>query len=222
MRRSGRRRFRILRSHTGRPGGPRTPLLAALLSLFLIAGLWPPSVLTSLPQANAANDSLIVLDGFGDRGKTPETAVLYGSPTITLSGSVAANIDPSGLRLRITNQGQTEDLASVKPIVDGTRFTFRDVPLRPDLNTIVFYDRQGVVERTLLTFYVRYNDTPLITELRVNDQPLSVLEDTPAIVTLPNPDRLTLYVDGRGVNLEQVWVKNNRTGDEAQADAVGG
>ncbi|MBT9281689.1 MAG: S-layer homology domain-containing protein [Hydrogenibacillus schlegelii] len=221
MHRSGRRRFRILRPHDGRPGGPRTPLLAALLSLFLIAGLWPPSVFTSLPQASAANET-IVLDGFGDLGKTPETAVLYGNPTITLSGSVAANIDPSGLRLRITNQGQTEDLASVKPIVDGTRFTFRDVPLRPDLNTIVFYDRQGVVERTLLTFYVRYNDTPLITELRVNDQPLSVLEDTPAIVTLPNPDRLTLYVDGRGVNLEQVWVKNNRTGDEAQADAVGG
>lgn len=184
---------------------------------------------SSLPVTGGtlyAEDSPLTLIGFGGKGMTVSDPVLYGDPYITLSGYFTSGLAGENLRIKIlTNNGRTvDDLANLNPTVSGNQFTFRDLSLKPGLNEIVFYERVGSITRELLHFYVQYNNTPLVTELRVNDLPLHdpAVDQTPTLITVPSTSRLTLTLDGKVKNAESVEVTNTRTGEVIRGEVVNG
>lgn len=194
--------------------------VALFLSILIVVNSLPNVFLYHTVQA--AGNPLIVLEGYADRGLDPNDPVLYGDQTMTVSGVFAPGIQGDMLRFKITSGGQTIDYSSIKPILDGNRFTFRDIALQKGLNDIVFYEKNGNLSRELLHFYVQYNDTPILSNLRVNDRDILPPGEGPTIVSVPSTSRLTVYIDGRGKNVEQVEVTNRRTEDTIRADVVGG
>ena len=201
----------------------RRAILMRFLTVFLtftlaVTGLGEAFLV--LPSV-AAQSNAIQIEGFEGKGDRPDNPVIYGDPYLTLTGVVlASGIKAENIRFKIRES--SEDYSSVKPSVEGDRFTFSSIPLKSDLNTIVFYERQGAVENTLLTFYVMYNDTPLITAIRVNDIPLPPLGDQETMVEIMNPDRMMLTIMGEGKNIDRIEIKNNRSNETPVVDVVSG
>lgn len=177
-------------------------------------------------QSVSADDAPLTLIGFEGRGTSISNPVLYGDPRITLSGYFTSGVTGENLRIKIlTNNGTTvDDLASLNPVISGNQFTFKDISLKPGLNEIVFYERVGSITRELIHFFVQYNNTPLVTELRVNDTLLHdpAVDPTPTLIVIPSTGRLTLTLDGKVKNAESVEVTNRRTGDVIAGEVVNG
>jgi len=155
-------------------------------------------------------------------GTTAYNPVLYGDSKITITGTFGAGVTGNNLRLKlITNNGQTvQDLSNTAPVINNNTFTFTDISLTPGLNQISFYERVGNVTKEHYQFYVQYNNTPLVSDLKINDTPLNDpnLTPNPTFITVPSETRLTLNMGGTAKNADTVEVKNLRTGDVVKTD----
>ncbi|WP_238933499.1 S-layer homology domain-containing protein [Brevibacillus choshinensis] len=166
-------------------------------------------------------DAPIILTDYSGIGTSINNALLSSVDKITLRGVFGSGVTGANLRLKITtNNGQNvQDLTSTTPVITGNTFTFTDVSLNPGLNVITFYERSGSVTKEHLSFYVEYNNTPVIDSIKVND---TVLTSSTTLITVSSANRLTLNVDGVVKNAERVFVKNATTGDEVQATVTSG
>ncbi|MFF0828412.1 S-layer homology domain-containing protein [Brevibacillus sp. NPDC003359] len=166
-------------------------------------------------EYNSQNSPISITNFSG--GTTAYTPVIYGDSTITLVGTYGSGVTGSSLRLKlITNNGQTiQDLANTAPSISGSTFTFSNIGLKPGLNQIAFYEKVGNVTKEHYQFYVQYNNTPLVSDLKVNDTPLNDpnVTTSPTYITVPSLNRLNLNMDGKALNADTVEVKNLRTGD---------
>ncbi|WP_289142828.1 S-layer homology domain-containing protein [uncultured Brevibacillus sp.] len=166
-------------------------------------------------------DSPIILTDYAGLGTSLNTAFLYSESKITLRGVVGNGVDGSNLRLKIaTNNGQNvQDLSATAPIVSGSNFTFYDVPLSSGMNVITFYERIGSVTKEHLQFFVAYNNTPVIDNLKANDTPLTT---STTLITVASKNRMTLNVDGTVKNAEKVTVRNATTNNSIDASVSSG
>lgn len=168
----------------------------------------------------ASSDSPITITGFAGKGTTPYTPVLYGESKITIAGTLGGGVVGSNLRLKlITNNGQTvQDLNNTAPQVNGSTFTFSDIALQPGLNQISFYERVGNITKEHIQFYVQYNNTPLISDLKIDDTPLAESSSQVTYVTVPSANRLTLNMGGNAKNADMVEIKNVTINDAVTAE----
>ncbi|GED32746.1 S-layer homology domain-containing protein [Brevibacillus centrosporus] len=166
-------------------------------------------------EYNSTN-SPITISNFTD-GTTAYKPVVYGDSKITLMGTYGSGVSGSNLRLKlITNNGQTvQDLSNTAPQISGSTFTFSDIGLKPGLNQIAFYEKVGNVTKEHYQFYVQYNNTPLVSDLKINDTSLNDpnVTSNPTYISVPSLNRLNLNMDGKALNADTVEVKNLRTGD---------
>ncbi|MFS0919193.1 S-layer homology domain-containing protein [Brevibacillus sp. 179-C 1.1 NHS] len=166
-------------------------------------------------EYNSMNSPISITNFSG--GTTPYTPVVYGDSTINLIGTYGSGVTGSSLRIKlITNNGQTvQDLSNTAPSINGSTFTFSNISLKPGLNQIAFYEKVGNVTKEHYQFYVQYNNTPLVSDLKVNDTPLNDpnVTSSPTYITVPSTNRLNLNMDGKALNADTVEVKNLRTGD---------
>ncbi len=166
-------------------------------------------------EYNSMNSPITITNFAG--GTTAYNPVVYGDSTITLTGTYGSGVTGSSLRLKlITNNGQTvQDLSNTAPSISGSNFTFHNIGLKPGLNQIAFYEKVGNVTKEHYQFYVQYNNTPLVSDLKINDTPLNDPNVTtnPTYITVPSLNRLNLNMDGKALNADSVEVKNLRTGD---------
>ncbi|MGG4439847.1 S-layer homology domain-containing protein [Brevibacillus fortis] len=166
-------------------------------------------------EYNSQNSPISITNFSG--GTTAYTPVIYGDSTITLIGTYGSGVTGSSLRLKlITNNGSSiQDLANTAPAINGSTFTFNNISLKPGLNQIAFYEKVGNVTKEHYQFYVQYNNTPLVSDLKVNDTPLNDpnVNTSPTYITVPSLNRLNLNLDGKALNADTVEVKNLRTGD---------
>ncbi|MCM3077485.1 S-layer homology domain-containing protein [Brevibacillus invocatus] len=150
-------------------------------------------------------------------GTTAYNPVLFGDSKVTLTGTFGSGVSGTGLRLKIiTNNGQTvQDLNNTAPSISGSTFTFTDIGLKPGLNQIAFYEKIGNVTKEHFQFYIQYNNTPLVSDLKVNDIPLNDhnVNSNPTYIAVASLNRLTLSMDGTALNADTVEVKNQTTGD---------
>ncbi|MED4780344.1 S-layer homology domain-containing protein [Brevibacillus choshinensis] len=166
-------------------------------------------------EYNSTNSPITISNFTG--GTTAYTPVVYGDSKITLTGTFGSGVSGSNLRLKIiTNNGQTvQDLSNTAPQINGSTFTFTDIGLKPGLNQIAFYEKVGNVTKEHYQFYVQYNNTPLVSDLKINDTPLNDpnVNSNPTYISVPSLNRLNLNMDGKALNADTVEVKNVRTGD---------
>lgn len=166
-------------------------------------------------EYNSTNSPITITNFTG--GTTAYTPVVYGDSKITLTGTFGSGVSGSNLRLKIiTNNGQTvQDLSNTAPQINGSNFTFTDIGLKPGLNQIAFYEKVGNVTKEHYQFYVQYNNTPLVSDLKINDTPLNDpnVNSNPTYISVPSLNRLNLNMDGKALNADTVEVKNVRTGD---------
>ncbi|KZE49507.1 hypothetical protein AV540_15415 [Brevibacillus parabrevis] len=166
-------------------------------------------------------DAPIILTDYPGIGTSINNALLYSESKLTLKGVFGAGVTGANLRLKIaTNNGQNvQDLSTTVPVISGSSFTFSDVPLNAGLNVITFYERSGSVTKEHLSFYVEYNNTPVIDSIKANN---TLLATTTTLITVASPNRLTLNVDGVVKNADKVIVRNATTGQEVQATVASG
>jgi len=190
--------------------------IAVLLSLLMVVTLFSS---IGVPSAFALIDGTsgggLTLTGYTTgTGKESNPYINYESK-ITLTGTFANSINGENLRLKIyTNNGANEeDLSSTKPSVDlGTRtFSFRDIDLKAGMNKIVFYETNGSVTSDLLAFFVQYNNTPVLSDLEVEDVDL-ITDPTVIRITSSNNKRVSLT--GKATNADSVKIVNKTTGKE--------
>lgn len=190
--------------------------VAVLLTFLLVVSLFSS---IGIPTASALVEGVsgggITLTGYDStEGKSSKPYINYES-SITLTGNYASTINGENLRLKIlTNNGKSiEDLSSTKPAVDlQTRtFRFRDVALKPGMNQIVFYETNGSVTSELLSFYVQYNNTPVLSELEVES--VDLVTD-PTVIRLTSSNIKDVTLTGKAVNANSVKVINSTTGKE--------
>lgn len=162
-------------------------------------------------------DMPIILDGYAGKGTDPFNAEPFGSSKITLKGVFGAGVNGNALRLKITlGNGQiVSGLEKLAPSISGSTFTFYDVALQPGLNKITFYETVGSVVKEHLHFYVNYNNTPILEELKIEDIDLSPVGTT--LVTVPRANQLILDLNGIAKNADTVEVQNAATGETLQA-----
>lgn len=155
-----------------------------------------------------SNDQPVFLDDYINEGTSPYDAYPYGDPRITLKGTFGAGVVGGNLRIEIvTGNGQTvSGLEKLTPSISGSTFTFSDVSLQPGLNKIVFYERKENGRTDHLTFYVNYNNTPILEELKIEDVDLSPTGTT--LVSVPSANRLVLNFNGIAKNADTVEVEN--------------
>ncbi|MBT9281056.1 MAG: S-layer homology domain-containing protein [Hydrogenibacillus schlegelii] len=207
--------------------GFRRQLIIILVFALALSG-GPGAALTALaPHAVAASGDgkPILFEGLGGKGSSPTDPVITGDPRITVTGVVVApDVNPNDIRFEIVEQ-PTMNFASVRPEVSGSRFIFRDIPLLPDSNTIRFYLFRGGVRTYLDTLYVRYNDTPLITNIRVDGTPLPPLGTTPAVVREPvtrQEPTIQLPIEGEVRNADRLTITNVTTDKTPISAVIGG
>ncbi|WP_019121112.1 S-layer homology domain-containing protein [Brevibacillus massiliensis] len=165
-----------------------------------------------------SGETPITVEGFGDKGKSISDPVIYGDSKITLTGYFGSDVIGSNLRLKITtSNGQTQDLSNMAPTISGSRYTFSDVNLQPGLNQISFYEKVGNITKEIFKFYVQYNNTPIVSNLKVEDTPLN--DSALTVITIPSANRLTLNMEGDARNADTVEVTNTRTGDVIKTSA---
>ncbi|MED4586969.1 S-layer homology domain-containing protein [Brevibacillus choshinensis] len=166
-------------------------------------------------EYNSTNSPITITNYSG--GTTAYNPVVYGDSKITLIGTFGSGVSGTNLRIKIiTNNGQTvQDLSNTAPQINGSTFTFNEIGLKPGLNQIAFYEKVGNVTKEHYQFYVQYNNTPLVSDLKINDTPLNDpnVTSNPTYITVPSLNRLTLNMDGKALNADTVEVKNLRTGD---------
>ncbi|WP_301170390.1 S-layer homology domain-containing protein [Brevibacillus nitrificans] len=166
-------------------------------------------------EYNSTNSPITITNFSG--GTTAYSPVVYGDSKITLIGTFGSGVSGTNLRIKIiTNNGQTvQDLSNTAPQINGSTFTFTEIGLKPGLNQIAFYEKVGNVTKEHYQFYVQYNNTPLVSDLKINDTPLNDpnVTSNPTYITVPSVNRLTLNMDGKALNADTVEVKNLRTGD---------
>ncbi|MFY0544195.1 S-layer homology domain-containing protein [Brevibacillus sp. H7] len=187
---------------------------AVVLSLLMVVSLLFPM---GASVANAAtNEGVtgggITLTGFDPlKGTSANPHINYES-RITLNGTYGSGTVGENLRLKIiTNNGQTvEDLSSIKPVITSATFSFsfKDINLKPGMNQIAFYETTGSVTKDLLSFYVQYNNTPVLSELEVNG--VALLSD-PTVIRVPSSNKLVLSFSGKAINADSVKVVNRTT-----------
>lgn len=167
-------------------------------------------------------NSPIILTDYPGQGTSITNALLYSDPAITLNGIYGAGVVGSNLRLKITtnNGANVQDLSSTAPAVNqsASTFSFKDVTLQPGLNVITFYEKMGAVTREHYKFYVEYNSTPFIDELKINDTPLT---SATTLITVPSTNRLNLNMEGIAKNAKTVTVTNVTTGATVDANVSG-
>ncbi|CAI9000181.1 S-layer homology domain-containing protein [Brevibacillus sp. IT-7CA2] len=166
-------------------------------------------------EYNSQNSPISITNFSG--GTTAYNPVVYGDSTITLIGTYGSGVTGSSLRIKlITNNGQTvQDLSNTAPSINGSTFTFSNISLKPGLNQVAFYEKVGNVTKEHYQFFVQYNNTPLVSDLKVNDTALNDpnVTSSPTYITVPSTNRLNLNMDGKALNADTVEVKNLRTGD---------
>lgn len=166
-------------------------------------------------EYNSSNSPITITNFAG--GTTAYNPVVYGDSKITLIGTFGSGVSGANLRIKIiTNNGQTvQDLSNTAPQINGSTFTFTDIGLKPGLNQIAFYEKVGNVTKEHYQFFVQYNNTPLVSDLKINDTPLNDpnVNSNPTYIVVPSVNRLNLNMDGKALNADTVEVKNLRTGD---------
>lgn len=171
-------------------------------------------------EYNSLNSPITITNFSG--GSTAYNPVIYGNSEITLTGTYGSGVTGTSLRIKIiTNNGQTvQDLSNTAPSINGSTFTFTGISLKPGLNQIAFYEKVGNVTKEHYQFYVQYNNTPLVSDLRINDTPLNDpnVNPNPTYITVPSLNRLTLSMDGVALNADSVEVKNLRTGEAVRTE----
>lgn len=188
-----------------------------LTMMMLVTGLIP-----ALPASAATNtNNPITLTGFPN-DTSAANPVVYGDSRLTITGTYGASVSGPSLRLKlITNNGQiVQDLANTAPEINGSNFTFTDVSLKSGLNKITFYERVGSVTKEYYHFYVQYNDTPLVSDLKINDVPLNDpnITTNPTYIAISSINRLTLSMDGKALNADSVEVRNLRNNEVVRSE----
>lgn len=144
----------------------------------------------------------------------PTNPHIHYSSSIDIQGTYALNINGDDLRYQVTSLSgsQPSDTSSIKPAIDSaTRtFTFRNITLLPGVNKISFSFKNGDSNTDLSGLYVQYNNTPLISDLRLESV---FLESDPTIVEVTSTNNLTLQLSGKAKNADTIVVKNNTTGN---------
>lgn len=183
----------------------RQALITLMAVILVLAGVLPGTV----RPAHAIGGGGITLDGYstGSSGSDP---YIYYDDRITISGTFVG-VDGANLRISIRNNGVTEDLTTTKPIIEAdiSRFVFTNVPLKPGMNEINFYELRSSGNRSLFTFYVVYNTTPVFSNLMINDVPFSNDPDVPTVAYYKRNTALT----GKAANADTVRVNNKTTGE---------
>ncbi len=189
--------------------------MAIILSVLLVlTTLSPFGVNTANAAAEGTSGGGITLQGFSSAanyGKSTNPHMHYES-TITLDGTYGSGIVGENLRLRIvTNNGDTiDDLNSTKPAVDTNTFSFsfNEIDLKPGMNRIDFYESSGDVTKDLLSFYVQYNNTPVLSELEVDD--VDLISD-PTVIRINSSNNPEVTFTGKAVNADSVKITNKTT-----------
>ncbi|MED1641966.1 S-layer homology domain-containing protein [Brevibacillus agri] len=183
----------------------RSVFITLVVVAVVLTGIIPGSL-----QSSAASGSVggagITLIGFS-KGTQSDPYIHYES-RLTISGTYVGLKDPRNLRLSRKNNGLLEKLSDQPTIVEGTStFTFFNVGLKPGMNEIGFYELTNAGEEVKFTFYVIYNDTPVFSDLKVGNVPLSTDVTVPTIVYSSRPSAIT----GRALNATNVRVDNLTT-----------
>lgn len=173
-------------------------------------------VFMSFPYSFAATSVTkpVEIIGYDNAGTSITKPLVYGDPMITLVGTFGGGVVGENLRYKISvNNGVVEDYPTIKPTVNSIEFTFKDIALKPGMNLISFYEKTGSITREAGKFYVEYNNTPLISKLKVDGvevaDPTSI-DQKPTLITVPNASRLTLTMAGEAKNADKIEVINSR------------
>ncbi|MGN7469297.1 Ig-like domain-containing protein [Brevibacillus sp. SAFN-007a] len=154
----------------------------------------------------------ISLIGFSSN-TSPTNPHIYYSPKLTLQGTYGLDINGEDLRYTVSNLNgsQPSDTSSIKPSLDTVtrKFTFDNISLTPGVNKISFYEKNGNVTTDLISLYVQYNNTPLISGLKLNSV---FLESDPTIVEVTSTRNLTLALSGKALNADNIVAINKTTG----------
>ncbi|MED4911347.1 Ig-like domain-containing protein [Brevibacillus centrosporus] len=154
----------------------------------------------------------ISLIGFSNN-TTATNPHIYYSRTLSLQGTYGMDINGEDLRYSVStlNGSQSSDTSSIKPGLDTvTRtFTFDNISLTPGVNKISFYEKNGNTTTDLVSLYVQYNNTPLISNLKLNSV---FLESDPTIVEVTSTRNLTLALSGKASNADNIVAINKTTG----------
>ncbi|SFJ83842.1 S-layer homology domain-containing protein [Brevibacillus centrosporus] len=194
--------------------------VAAFLSLLLmLTAILPMGMnVASAAVKGGTSGGGLTLTGFKtDEGTDAQPYISYESK-ITLNGTYGGGINGENLRLRITtNNGKTVEESSARPVLDRNAFTFafKEISLQPGMNEIDFYENTGNLTKDLLTFYVQYNNTPVLSNLEINN--VALLSD-PTVIQVYSERNLSLDVTGKAVNADTVKVINKTTGETFQDD----
>ncbi|MFD2368408.1 Ig-like domain-containing protein [Brevibacillus sp. GCM10020057] len=190
----------------GRIFGNKSWISAVLSFLLLVTAVLP----FGAGIAHAAGG--ITLIGFSNSTSATNPHIYY-SPTLTLQGTYGLDINGDDLRYTVStlNGTQPSDTSSIKPKLDTvTRtFTFDNISLTPGVNKISFYEKNGNTTTDLVSLYVQYNNTPLISNLKLNSV---FLESDPTIVEVTSTRNLTLALSGKANNADNIVAINKTTG----------
>lgn len=185
--------------------GNKSWISAVLSFLLLVTAVLP----FGAGIASAAGG--ISLIGFSN-STTATNPHIYYSPTLTLQGTYGLDINGDDLRYTVStiNGSQPSDTSSIKPKLDTiTRtFTFDNISLTPGVNKISFYEKNGNTTTDLVSLYVQYNNTPLISDLKLESV---FLESDPTIVEVTSTRNLTLALSGKANNADNIVVINKTT-----------
>ncbi|MDR7315323.1 S-layer homology domain-containing protein [Brevibacillus nitrificans] len=192
--------------------------VAAFLSLLLFLTAILPLGMNVASAAGGTSGGGLTLTGYkAGEGTDAQPYISYESK-ITLNGTYGGGINGENLRLRITtNNGKTVEESSARPVLDRNAFTFsfKDISLQPGMNQIDFYENTGNLTKDLLSFYVQYNNTPVLSDLEINN--IELLSD-PTVIQVFSDRNLSLDVTGKAVNADSVKVINKTTGESFQDD----
>jgi len=181
--------------------------ISAVLSVFLFVTAILPF---GAGIAHAAGG--ISLIGFSNNTSATNPHIYY-SPTLSLRGTYGLDINGDDLRYQVStlSGSQPSDTSSIKPGLDTvTRtFTFDNISLTPGVNKISFYEKNGNTTTDLVSLYVQYNNTPLISNLKLNSV---FLESDPTIVEVTSTRNLTLALSGNANNADNMVAINKTTG----------
>ncbi|MEJ8544141.1 S-layer homology domain-containing protein [Brevibacillus borstelensis] len=183
----------------------RQILITLMAVVLVLAGVLPGTV----HQAYAIGGGGITLDGFSTGASGSDPYVHY-EDRITISGTFVG-VDGANLRISIRNNGVTEDLTTTKPIVEAdiSKFVFTNIPLKPGMNEMNFYELRSSGNRSLFTFYVVHNTTPAFSNLMINEVPFSNDPEVPTVAYYKRNTALT----GKAANADTVRVNNKTTGE---------
>ena len=145
---------------------------------------------------------------------SPSNPYIHYSSEITIQGTYPVDVNGEDLRYEVTSLSgnQPNDTSSDRPEIDASTrtFIFRNIELFPGVNKISFSYRNDNANTDLATIYVQYNNTPIFSDLRVENV---YLESDPTVVEVSTRS-LNVELSGKAVNATNVTVTNRTTGEK--------